>query len=359
MKVPFVRLAPQNLELREKLMAAFTRVMESGRYLMGSEVEAFEREVKDWANSSNTSPHGWTSDVVATSSGTDACEVAIRAVGWGEGQTVATPAFGAVPTITAIEAAGATPVLVDVDPLTRGVSYETLAQAKTDGAIVVHMFGMPCDVPNGAIEDCAHAMGATRDGRLVGTLGVAGAYSMFPTKCLGAIGDGGAIVTSSPEIGARARAIRHYGGLLSGDVDGRGQNSRLSELQAAILRVKLPDLEKWNKRRRQLADRYTAELTGHVRTPTAMRRRQESVHVYVIESDERDRLKAGLEERGVGSMIHYAKPIHFYRRWRHLGAPGDFPVSEKLAATVLSLPLYPEMPPEEQDAVIAAVKELS
>jgi dTDP-4-amino-4,6-dideoxygalactose transaminase len=352
MRVPFVQLAPQNVAIESELTEAFRRVLASGRYLMGPEVEAFE---KDLASGHNV-PHA-----VALASGTDSCEVAIRACGW-SGQTVATPAFGAVPTINAIEAAGAFPALVDVDPVTRGVSFDTLAQVKTTGAIVVHMFGMPCDVPAGAIEDCAHAQGATAlDSkgieRKVGTIGIAGAFSFFPTKCLGAMGDGGAIVTRDPELAARARAIRHYGGLLAGDVEGRGQNSRLSEMSAAILSVKLSHLWKWNARRRILADRYSDALRGRVKVPVYDWRRESVHHVYVIEYEERDRLKAALEERGVGTMIHYAKPIHFYRRWRHLGAPGDFPVSERLAATVLSLPLYPELTEEDQDAVIAAVKE--
>jgi len=354
MRVPFVQLAPQNLALKDDLLEAFERVLASGRYLMGPEVGAFEAALASWHHL----PHA-----VAVSSGTDACELAIRACGWSEGQTVATPAFGAVPTISAIEAAGATPVLVDVDPVTRGVSFDTLAQVKTDGAIVVHMFGMPCDVPSLAIEDCAHAQGATMaagvtpDQQIVGTIGLAGAMSFFPTKCLGALGDGGAVITKYPSVAARVRALRHYGGLLSGDVEGRGQNSRLSELSAAVLSMKLLHLHNWNGRRRYLADRYSDALRGKVRVPTHVPGRESSFHVYVIEHDERDSLKAALEARGVGTMVHYPKPIHFYRRWRHLGAPGDFPVSERLAATVLSLPLYPELTEEEQDAVIAAVKE--
>lgn len=347
MRVPFVQLAPQNVALEPELTEAFRRVLASGRYLMGPEVEAFEHQLAAW----HGLPHA-----VALGSGTDSCEVAIRACGWSD-QTVATPAFGAVPTINAIEAAGAVPVLVDVDPVTRGVSFDTLAQAKTDGAIVVHMFGMPCDVPAGAIEDCAHAQGAILNGHRVGTIGRAGALSMFPTKCLGAMGDGGAIITSDPELAARARATRHYGGLLSGDVEGRGQNSRLSELSAAILSIKLRHLHNWNARRRYLAERYSDALRGKVLVPADVPGRDSSFHVYVVEYDERDRLKAALEKRGIGSQIHYPKPLHFYRRWRHLGAPGDFPVSERLAATVLSLPLYPELTEEDQDAVIAAVKE--
>lgn len=350
MTIPFVSLARQNVEMRASLVAAFNRVLDSGRYLMGPEVERLERDLADWH---------CVGHAVCVSSGTDACELAMRAVGWGPGTRVATPAFGAVPTISAIEAAGAAAVLVDVDPITRGVSFDTLAQVRTDGAVVVHMFGQMCDVPSTAIEDCAHAQGAKRDGMLAGTIGVAGCLSAFPTKCLGNMGDGGAVITRDPEIAARVRAARHYGGLLDGDVHSKGQNSRISELSAAILTEKLKHLDRWNRRRRDLARRYSEEFRGRVIVPTERPDESPSYHVYVIETEERDRLKAGLAARGIGSQVHYEKPIHFYRRWNHLGAPGDFPVSERLARTVLSLPLFPELQDEEQTAVIAAVKELT
>jgi dTDP-4-amino-4,6-dideoxygalactose transaminase len=354
MKVPFADLARQNLPLRSALLDAFERVVDSGRYLMGPTVGTFENALAASLGLSHA---------VTTASGTDSCELAIRAVGWGPGSTVATPAFGAVPTIAAIEAAGATPVLVDVDPVTRGVSFETLAQARTDGAVVVHMFGQLCDVPDDAIEDCAHAQGAARMISnlplpvLAGQQGIAGAFSFFPTKCLGALGDGGAVVTDDPEIAARVRALRHYGGLLDGDVTMQGQNSRLSELGAALLSVKLARLDEYKVQRMMIAGRYRAELKGHITVPTERPWEAPSYHCFVVEHPERDRIKAALEARGIGTMIHYPKPIHFYRRWRHLGAPGDFPVSERLAATVLSLPCFPGFREDEQDAVIAAIKE--
>ncbi len=345
MKVPFIDLARANDAAYHGLRTAFERVVLSGRYLMGPEVEQFETALAAWHGSDHA---------VAVASGTDACEIAIRCAGW---ETVKTPAFGAVPTINAIEAAGATPVLVDVDPVTRGVSFDTLATAKADGAIVVHMFGHPCDVPVNSIEDCAHAQGARRYGRLVGTIGQSGALSMFPTKCLGNLGDAGAIVTDSLEVAEKARAIRHYGGLLDGDVTMRGQNSRTSELSAAFLSVKLPMLHGWNARRRDIAARYRSELAGCVTVPHELPNCIPSYHVFVVEHPERNRLKSALAERGVETMIHYQRAIHQYARWRHLAEPGQFPVAERLAATVLSLPLYPGIREDEIDHVIAAVKE--
>jgi len=347
MLVPFVDLAREQSALLTPLSAAFRRVLESGRYLMGPEVERFEDMIADW--------HGVTC-AVGTSSGSDACEIAMRAAGWGEGARVATPAFGAVPTISAIEAAGATPVLVDVDPLTRGVSAETMSGVKVDGAIVVHMFGVPCYVPDGAIEDCAHAQGATVGGRLVGTIGRAGAVSFFPTKCLGNMGDGGMIITNDTGLAARAIDIRHYGGLLSGDVTMRGQNSRISELSAALLSVKLKHLKAWNARRLEIAKRYNAELAGRVVVPHIPEGTAPTFHCYVIESEHRDLLKAKLAALGISTMCHYSRSINQYDRWRNLGS---FPVAEKLAATVLSLPLHPYLTNAEVDYVIKCVKEVT
>lgn len=376
MKVPFVALDRENVARSPEFQSAFWRVLSSGRYLMGPEVAAVEAALAEWHKVDHC---------VGVASGTDACEVALRACGLSEGKTVKTPAFGCPPTISAIEAAGATPVLVDVDPMTRGVSFATLREAKADGAIVVHMFGEPCDVPADAVEDCAHAQGATQlqmsdfavadvsppvDGistnismklmpKVVGSIGRAGALSFFPTKCLGIMGDGGAIVTSDEGVASRARSIRHYGGLLDGDVSMRGQNSRLSELSAAFVAIKLAFLKEANEKRRKIASRYSAELKGRVTVPRSRFDAEAVYHCYVIEHPERDRIKADLEARGIGCMIHYPKALHQYSRWAHLGEPGQFPTSERLAATVLSLPCFPTMTDVEVEAVIAAVREVT
>ena len=344
MIVPFVDLARQNVAMKGAILSAVTRVVDSGRYLMGPEVARFEKALAEW--------HGLFS-AVAVASGTAACEIAIRACGWHQ---VGTPAFGAVPTINAIEAAGAWPVLVDVDPRTRGVGVTNMVGVDVDGWIVVHMFGHPCAVPAGAIEDCAHAQGARYGGALVGTFGRAAALSMFPTKCLGNLGDAGAVVTNDTALADKAREIRHYGGLLTGDVTMRGLNSRTSELSAAVLVEKLPLLHWWNGRRREIAARYRAELVDNVTVPYEAPGCEPSYHVFVIEHHERDRLAEALKARGVGCMVHYPKALHEYTRWRHLGEPGQFPVAERLARTVLSLPMFPELTDQEVDHVIASVK---
>ncbi len=346
MKVPFVALERQNVALYDAHREAFDRVLRSGRYLMGPEVETFEKSLAVW----NGTKHA-----VAVHSGTSACELALRATGW---KSVAMPAFGAVPTINAAEAARVTPVLVDVNPYTRGVSESTLAGVKADGAIVVHMFGHPCYTPPDAIEDCAHAQGARCGGQLVGTRGSMGALSMFPTKCLGNMGDGGAVVTNSERHALAIRMLRHYGRPgNAGDIgDMLGTNSRMSEMSAAFLSEKLPYLHGWNARRREIATRYREELAGKVTVPFEAANCEPSYHVFVIEYEERDRLAYGLAARGIGHQIHYPRAIHQYERWKHLGELGQFPVAEKLAATVLSLPMYPFLRDDEVDVVIAAVK---
>ena len=338
MRVPFLDLARENGVLALPLTAAVRRVLDSGRVLMGPEVEAFEAELAAWFGVAHA---------VGVASGTDAVEIALRATEAAEEGPLRVTAFTAVPTINAMEAAGCDPVLVDVNAGTRNAFGNPLE---------VSLYGLTGPVYGCEVEDIAHSMGAEYDGHKAGTMGDAGAVSFYPSKILGACGDGGAIITNDPIIAARARGIRHYGGLAQGDVTTRGQNSRLSEMQAAILRVKLPHVDGWIARRREIAARYSAELAGCVTVPTEPTGCKAVYHVYVIEHPERDRLKAALEAKGVGTMVHYPKAIHEHTRWRHLGAPGQFPVAERLARTVLSLPCYPYLTDAEQDAVIAAVK---
>lgn len=346
MRVPFVDLSRQNVALMPELCKAFNRVVLSGRVLFGTELDRFEHSLASWFGLKHA---------IGVASGTDALEIALRVLGIRDGDRVQCPAFTAVPTINAVEAAGAQPRLVDVDANTRN------ATVPVDGrCIAVHLYGLPIVTDHRPlVEDCAHAMGATVDGRLVGTSGSVAAISFYPTKTLGALGDGGAIVTDDDLVASRAREVRHYGGLGEGDVTSRGQNSRLSELQAAFLAVKLPHVRTWNERRRAIAARYTAELNRHVQVPLESPGQRCTYYVYVIEHDDRDRLADGLTKLGVGHMVHYPKAIHEYARYSSLGEKGEFPVSERLARTVLSLPCYPELSEAEQDYVIRAVKDLT
>jgi dTDP-4-amino-4,6-dideoxygalactose transaminase len=359
MLVPYLDVGWQNRALREPILAATARVIESGRVLYGAELEAFEAELAAWFGVKHA---------IGVASGTDAVEIALRCVGVGPGDKVLCPAFTAVLCANAIEATGADIVLRDVYLLTANADLRD-EPVNARAQLAVSMFGTPAPIDTGRavpvapiVEDIAHAMGAPTNwasvdnpSRLVGTEGAAGAVSFYPSKNMGALGDGGAIITNNDDINRRARTLRHYG--FDGDnVRTRGQNSRLSELQAAYLRIKLPRVHEWNERRRDIAERYDEELDGKV-VPVAGR--GSVYHCYVVRHPERDRLKAGLEERGIGTQIHYSRAIHQHERWSHLGFAGQFPNAEELARTVLSLPCYPELRDNEQDAVIAAVKELT
>ncbi|MEO8603281.1 MAG: DegT/DnrJ/EryC1/StrS family aminotransferase [bacterium] len=352
MHVPFLDLARQDAPLRVALNHAYRRVVASGRLLFGPELRAFEAELGAWLGGRH---------VVGVASGTDALEIALRASGLEPGEPVQTTAFTAVATINAIEAAGGIPVLRDVDPQTRNADAWQPGTRRCRMAVGVHLYGLPCRLPTweSAVEDVAHALGARLDGRRVGALGRVAALSFYPTKNLGALGDGGAVVTDDDGLAARAREIRHYGGLDRGDVTSRGLNSRLSELQAAFLRVKLPRLDDWNARRRAIAARYRASLAGRVGLPTEPAGGESVYHLFVIEHPERERLAQGLAHAGIGTMVHYPKALHEHSRYAALAEPGQFPVAERLARTVLSLPCFPELTDAEVDRVIAALRDLT
>ncbi len=339
MKVPYLDLARENIALLPELLEATERVMRSGRVLYGAELEAFEHEIAQW--------HG-TAYAIGVASGTDAVEIALRATG---AKAEFVTALTAPATINAMEAADVRPILVDIDPITRNA---------VGCGLQVHLYGLAEDAcGQDVVEDVAHSMGATINGMLAGTMGRCGAISFYPSKIMGTVGDGGVVITNDKEIADKCRLIRHYGIDETGNIATRGQNSRLCELQAAYLRVKLPHVRRWISRRQELARRYGEELHDHVKIPAVPDddvERSRVFHVYVVESDERDRIAAELKKQGIGTMQHYNLAIHQYARWSHLGEPGQFPHAEALARTCLSLPLYPYMRDEEQSAVIAAVK---
>lgn len=349
-RVPFVDLARQSDALRPELDAAFARVMASGRVLFGPELRAFERELGGFLGARH---------VIGVANGTDAIEIALRASGLRPGARVETSALTAVPTVNAIEAAGGVPMLRDVDPISRNVDAWRPGDRGCEASVAVHLYGLPCRLPTwrGAIEDVAHALGASLGGRRLGRLARAAAVSFYPTKNLGALGDGGAVVTDDDEIAALVRQIRHYGALEDGNVSLRGQNSRLGELQAAFLRCKLPHLDGWNERRRAIAARYQSELSGRVALPLEPDGCRAVYYVFVVEHPERDRLASDLKAAGVSTMVHYPMAIHEHTAYRGLGEPGQFPVAERLARTVLSLPCFPTMTEAEQDHVIRSVRD--
>jgi dTDP-4-amino-4,6-dideoxygalactose transaminase len=347
--LPLVDLRAQTDRLRADIDAAVARVLESGWYILGREVAAFEQELAGYLG---------VTECVGVASGTDAVLLALRACGVGPADEVITVAHTAVATVAAIELAGAVPRFVDIEPRAYTMDPALLAGALTErtrAIIPVHLYGQAADLdPILAfarehdllvIEDCAQAHGARYRGRRVGSFGHAAAFSFYPTKNLGAIGDGGAVATNRPEIAEAVRLLRQYGWRERYVSDVPGLNSRLDELQAAILRVKLRHLDAENEARRRLASVYDDLLGGlPVVCPITRPGAEPVYHLYVIASEERDGLLAYLGGAGVGTGIHYPVPIHLQPAYHRLGyGPGSLPQTEAAALRVLSLPMYPDL----------------
>ena len=342
--IPFNDLKPAHRELEGELTEAAARVLRRGWFVLGPEVEAFEAAFATY--------HGG-GEAVGVANGTDAIELALRAAGVGPGDEVITVAHTAVATVCAVERAGATPVLVDVDPDTCTIDPDAASAAvtpRTKAIIPVHLYGHPADLgPLAAlaqrhglllVEDCAQAHGAKYGGRLVGTFGDLAAFSFYPTKNLGGCGDGGAVLTRDPALAARLRRLRNYGQTDRYHHAERGINSRLDEIQAAILQVKLRHLDAHNAARRELAAEHAKRLSG-VRLPSARPWAEHVYHLYVVRSPRRDQLRERLQALGVQTLIHYPVPVHLQPAYADLGyAPGSLPVTEQICREILSLPLY-------------------
>jgi len=345
---------------RQDISAAMTRVMDSGRYILGAEVAAFEREFAEAFGF----PHA-----VAVASGTDAVVLALQSLGIGPGAQVATVSHTAVATATAILMTGATPVFVDIDPssytLDGSAMRRTLEYVPGIKAIVaVHLYGHPADLASlreiarrfgvFLVEDCAQSHGAKLEDRYTGNLGDAAAFSFYPTKNLGAMGDGGLVVVQDEDCAQRLRALREYGWRQRYVSEERGMNSRLDELQAAILRAKLPHLAQDNSRRMVIAAAYDRGLrdTG-LQLPTRCPGATHVYHQYVVRHPERDALQTRLRHEGIGTNIHYPQPVHLQPAYagRYPIDPAGLPETEKAAREILSLPMYPQM----SDAAVSVV----
>ena len=363
MKIPTNDLKRHSKEILPDLQTALDRVLRSGWYIQGPEVSAFEKEFAAYCGVERC---------VGVANGTDALELALRAAGVGPGSRVVTVANAGMYSTTAIRSIGAEPVYVDVDGAALTMDPDALAAILTEdikAVVVTHLYGRMAPMLRIAqiaarskvplIEDCAQAHGASVDGRKAGAWGCMGCFSFYPTKNLGAIGDGGAVVTNDAVLAGRVTRFRQYGweSKYRSDITG-GRNSRLDEVQAAVLRSKLSYLDKWNERRRAIAHEYTKGLAGCGLALPPTDFEGYVAHLYVIRTPRRDELSAGLRARGIGSEIHYPVPDHWQEPVK-LELAGKFrlPVTERAAAEVLTLPCFPEMIDTEVSAVIAAVRE--
>jgi dTDP-4-amino-4,6-dideoxygalactose transaminase len=351
-------LAEQAAELRDDLRAAFARVLDSGWYVLGDEVRAFERAFGEWAGVAHA---------VGVASGTDALTLALQALGVGAGDEVIVPS-NALPTAFGVAASGATVRFADVRESDLNLDPEEVARLageRTRAVVAVHLYGHPADVDAIAgavdrgrvalVEDCAQAHGASLRGARAGTLGDAAAWSFYPTKNLGALGDGGAVTTADAALAERVRSLRAYGERERYYSTELGTNSRLDELQAALLGAKLPHLDRWLEARRRVAAVYDAALADtRVTRPPALDGATLARHLYPVQVDDRDRVLAALREQGVPAAIHYPIAAHDQPCFSHL-RERDLPVTERLCGRLLSLPMHPYVSDAQAGRVAAAL----
>ncbi|MCM3403664.1 MULTISPECIES: DegT/DnrJ/EryC1/StrS aminotransferase family protein [Cytobacillus] len=366
MKVPMLDLSEQYQGLKSEVLEVLDGVMSSSRFILGDNVKKLEADVAKYSNVN----HG-----IGCGNGSDAIHIALQALGVGPGDEVITTAFTFFATGGAIARAGATPVYVDIDPVTFNIDpskVEAAITEKTKAIIPVHLYGQMADMESLAkiaekhnlaiVEDAAQAIGAKHNGKSVGELGTAATYSFFPTKNLGAYGDGGMVVTDNDDVAEKCRVIRVHGSKPKYYHHVLGYNSRLDELQAAVLNVKFPHLDKWSEMRRKNADTYTSLLKekvgDHVVTPVEKEGNYHVFHQYTLRVENRDELQKFLQDQGVSTMIYYPLPLHVQPVFQELGyKEGDLPITEKAAKEALSLPMFPELKREQQEYVVEKIAE--
>jgi dTDP-3-amino-3,4,6-trideoxy-alpha-D-glucose transaminase len=360
---PFHDVGAQYRAHRAEIDAAVRRVLESGSYLLGAELARFEASFAAWVGVRHA---------VGVGSGTAALELALRAAGVRPGDEVVVPAMTAAPTAQAVLGIGGVPCLVDVDDDTLTLDPEAFVRSLTPAVravVPVHLHGQCADMApllaaareRGivVVEDCAQGHGAAQDGRRAGTFAPLAAFSFYPTKNLGAFGDAGAVLTDDPALAERVRGLRNYARTADYDFAEPAGNERMDELHAAILSAKLPHVEAWNARRRELAAAYRAELAGtHLRLPVERRGAQHVYHQFAVRSPRRDALRKQLAERGIETLVHYPAALHQLTALRGRSRVPEPPRrAERAAGELLSLPIYPELPPEHFAEVVAALRE--
>lgn len=363
--IPLLDLKAQHAPLRGDLAAAIERVLASGQFVLGAEVEAFEEHFASYCG---------TRFAIALNSGTSALHLALLAAGIGPGDEVITTPMTFVATAAAVLYSGARPVLVDIDPVSWTIDPERVAAAitpRTRAILPVHLHGRMAAMDEllsladarglAVIEDAAQAHGAELAGRRAGSIGDAGCFSFYPGKNLGACGEGGALVTDDARIADAVRLLRDWGQAGKYHHVVNGYNYRMDAIQAAILDVKLGRIEAWTEARRRHAQRYGALLAGAgIGTPQAPLDARHVYHVYAVRVPARDAVRQQLHEMGIATGIHYPVPVHLQPAYAQLGyRRGDFPIAEKLAAETLSLPMYPELSADQVDSVAQAVASLA
>ncbi|MEW6132907.1 MAG: DegT/DnrJ/EryC1/StrS family aminotransferase [Pseudomonadota bacterium] len=360
MSVPFLDLKAAVNELRPELDSAWNRVMESGWFVMGPELEAFEAEMAAYCGARHC---------IGVGNGLDALVLILRAYGIGPGDEVIVPAHTFIATWLAVAAVGATPVPVEPAPGTMNIDpglVEAAVSSRTRAIMPVHLYGQPADMMpildiakrHGlkVIEDAAQAHGARLNGSMAGALGDAAGFSFYPGKNLGAYGDGGAVTTNDEQLASKVRMLRNYGSPRKYQHDLAGVNSRLDELQAALLRVRLRHLDEWNARRMAIAEKYSQAFSslGWCQLPEVLAGAAPVWHLYVIRTEQRAQLIEHLDKHGISTLVHYPKPCYRHPPFSAYG-PSHETLSDKLADTVLSLPIGPHLTSEQADAVVSAL----
>lgn len=362
-KIPFLDMKPHYLELKDELDRAYSRVMESGWYILGGEVESFEQEFAAYVGVKHC---------IGVGNGLEALQLILMAYGIGAGDEVIVPANTYIASWLAVSYTRATPVPVEPDPATYNIDpgrIEAAITSRTRAIMPVHLYGQSVEMEiiwqiakkHGLkiIEDAAQTHGGWYRDRKSGNLGDAAGFSFYPSKNLGAFGDAGAIVTNNDDLADKVRVLRNYGSRKKYDNEVKGHNSRLDPMQAAFLRVKLKHLDDWNKRRDKIAKQYldNLRLIPGLGLPSVSTDAVPVWHLFVISHPERDRLQLYLQEQGIGTLIHYPVPPHLSEAYQELGYQvGDFPITEKMAKTFLSIPIGPHMSTGDVDYVIEKIR---
>ena len=360
--IPIFDSKRQYAQIGAEVEKAVCEVLRSGCYILGPNVKALESELAEYIGCKYT---------VALNSGTDALHIALRALNIGEGDEVITTAFTFVATAEAIGIVGAKPVFVDIDENTYNIDpakIEAAITSKTKAIIPVHLYGQPCDMDAimsiankhnlKVIEDCCQAIGASFKGQRVGTFGDIGCYSFYPTKNLGAMGDGGLCTVNSEELRDRLISLRNHGSMVRYHNDELGINSRLDEIQAAILRIKARHIDEWNSKRRELATNYNRLFAScsDIQTPVELDNTYCVYHQYTVKIPNRDEIHKMLGEKGIGAMLYYPIPLHLQKVNAYVGmGKGSLPITEKNTECVISLPMFPELTFEEQETIASTL----